>query len=115
MPKWTWENTREVQHLRYGPVCAGVFTVAFWILWEINSRIRSVLEKPLVALGQNPILAYFMCMPFIALQGILCFKLRDLYLKDATGWIVILDPLIWTAVFTACVMLFNRYRLFLRI
>jgi hypothetical protein len=104
--------------LRYGPLCAGVFTALFWFAWELHRLMPSlglVAEKPFLALGTNTLLAYLIVKPIVAIQGLAGIKIRDLYLKDVGGWPGFIDPIVWLVVFTAIVVIANRKRLYLRI
>jgi predicted acyltransferase len=101
--------------LRYGLLCSGVFTLGFWFVWELGKRMKFPLEKPLMALGSNALLAYFMGLPFLALQGMIGISVRKDLWGGMEGWPGLVDPLAWTVVFTLCVMAANRKKMFLKI
>jgi hypothetical protein len=115
MPEWSWKHMRSNNLLRYAPMYAGIFITLFWLFWEFTRRRPlPLLQTPLLALGKNALLAYFIDLPVLGIQRIAGIHIRELYLGDATGWIVMIDPLMWLVVFTLSVMWFNRRKLFLR-
>jgi predicted acyltransferase len=101
--------------LRYGLLCSGFFTLAFWGVWELGKRMTLPLEKPLLALGSNALLAYFIHLPFVALQGMFGISVRKDLWGGMEGWPGLVDPLAWTVIFTLCVMAANRKKMVLRI